>query len=149
MYKVKQLGAIVLTVCALLSHAYAGPVSKPPSPQVSIGGLRLTPEEVLSLSVTGPTFSRNFVWTEEEAERQKGPNSEKDISRYPNKLLGLYTDKGFLVIKWNRWKSPTRPYDEKHVDVYTMINLSQIVYLNVNDYGTGKYHLRIKLAKGE
>ncbi len=30
-----------------------------------------------------------------------------------------------------------------------MINLSQVVYVNVNDYGAGKYRLHIKLAKAE
>jgi len=86
---------------------------------------------------------------EEEAERHKWPNSGKGIAGYPNRLLDLYTDQGFLVIKWNRWKSPKRPHDAGHVDVYTLINLSRIVYANLSDSGNGKYGLRLELANGE
>jgi len=149
MRNVVQVGAIVAVIGGILSSACAGPVVKPRSRQVRVGGLRIAPDAVVSLSVSGPSLARTYVWTQEEAERHKGPKSEELTAHYPNRLLDLYTDDGFLVVKWNRWKSPKRPHDEGSADVHTLINLSRIVYLNVNDRGNGKYHLRIELGKTE
>jgi hypothetical protein len=99
------------------------------------------------LQVSGPGIASTYVWTEEEADRYRGPNWLTRIHCYPNRILDLYSDNGFLVIKWTRWRSPERPHDDHpQVDRYTMINLDQIVYLNAINYQDETYGIRVGLA---
>ena len=123
------LGAIVV-LCA-------GAMKESQSRQIMLWGMRLKPDEVASILMSGPSVTSNvYTWTKEEAELRQ---YKGDMG---NRILELYTIQGALVLKWTPWP---KEGGDRYRDTCTRINLDEVSYVNVTEREDGKYLLRIEL----
>jgi len=88
-----------------------------------------------------------YAWHANVAELFKTPGASPQSPTYPNKLVELYTQDGYLHIKSDRW-APLKYGGAMH-ETHTLINLSQVVYINVFEGDNDMVRLRIGLAKME
>ena len=126
MNSLKLLAAVCLF--AMASSAFAASVDRPTNPMIEIGGLRVAPQELNFLSVSGPSSFETYTWTQEEARRLASK------AGFPDKLLEIYTDKGYLVIRSNSWKPSA---EGKVLDIYTLISLADVTRARLHDLGNG------------
>jgi len=130
-------GALVVIGLGIIAVFSAGTLKEPQPRQIMLWGLRMTPDDVVSVLVSGPSVTSDvYTWTKEEAELRQYKGN------LGNRILDLYTIQGALVIRWKPWP---KDGEDKYRDTCTRINLDDVSYVNVIEREDGKYLLKIEL----
>lgn len=105
---------------------------------VSLAGVEMDPRKIVAVDVKGlKPFKNRFCWEKKHAETYF-------TGEYHAKISELYTEDGYLVIKWNVWPMDQAMYED---DMISLVNLSQVKSMWLSPSDKGRYNLSIDLQQ--